>query len=497
MRLSVVIPAYNEAENLTRTLPQLCGDFPVRPDEIIVVDDGSRDDTAAVVQRAAANDARVRLVQLPRNMGKGAAVRAGLAASTSDAVLYTDADLIYHFSDLPRWLTLLEHADVVNGNRRLPDSVFLVPTRLFPYVVKRARIGLLFNAVVRCLLPIRTTDTQSGLKLMRRAVAQRFAASGTVNDFSFDVEFCALLGRWGSRLVDVPVRLDYRDEISRVRLVRDGWRMWCQLWRLRRRLRDVRCEAEPQLTVTADDFGISEPVSRGILEAHTDGLVTATSVMTNMPAAATMVPSLAAHPQLQVGIHLNATAGVPLTSEGQWLADAAGTMSRRHFLWCYIASPRRTGRVLALEWRAQMERLIVWGVKPTHLDSHHHVHIFPGVRRVALALAQRYGIARVRAPLDRDFLCSPTKWPLLWWARTFARMARQVGIAVADHFCGGRLLTATDKTAALQALLSALAPGHTELYCHPGHADPALPDPYRDGRVAELAALKAAKSAAV
>lgn len=493
MRLSIVIPAYNEAENLARTLPLLSGDFPVRPEEIIVVDDGSRDATAAVVRSAAARDARVRLVQLPRNMGKGAAVRAGLAAATSEAVLYTDADLVYHFGDLAQWLARLSEVDVVNGNRRLPDSVFFVPTRLFPYVVKRARIGLLFNALVRRLLPITTTDTQSGLKLMRRVVAQRFAAVGTVNDFSFDVEFCALLGRWGCRVADVPVRLDYRNEISRVRLLRDGWRMWRQLWRIRRRVRRTPREGAQTLTVTADDFGISEPVSRGILEAHTAGIVTATSVLANLPASATMVSQLAACPDLQVGIHLNATLGDPLTPAARWLAGRAGTMSRGRFLWCYLMAPRRTCRVVAAEWGAQLERLIGWGITPTHLDSHHHVHVLPGLGRVAIALAQHYRIARVRAPADPDFLRSVTKLPIYSCARVFARRARAAGLNVTDHFCGGRLLTAQDKTLALHTLLHDLPAGHTELYCHPGHADPALPDPYRTGRAAELAALKGAK----
>lgn len=234
--LSLVIPAYNEAANLMRTLPQVAQLSAAIVQEILIVDDGSTDATADIVRQWTTQDPRVRVHSLERNQGKGAAVKAGLLAATGSLVMYTDADLIYQLADLPAWIAALQDVDIVNGNRRLPDSVFYVPTRMFPYVAKRARLSLLFNRAVRRVLGIATTDTQSGMKLFRAPVAQRIAAAAIENGFAFDVEFFALAHVWGYRVRDVPVQLQYRNEVSSVRFARDGWRMAKAVWHIWRRM---------------------------------------------------------------------------------------------------------------------------------------------------------------------------------------------------------------------------------------------------------------------
>ncbi|MBI2346420.1 MAG: ChbG/HpnK family deacetylase [Deltaproteobacteria bacterium] len=489
--VSVIIPAHNEAVNLRRTLPFLLDFTPVRFAEIVVVDDGSSDETARVVEGFALKDARVRLVQFPRNRGKGAAVKAGLLAATSEVLFYTDADLIYQLHDLPTWVELLRSADIVNGNRRLPDSVFNVPTRYFPYVVKRARLGLIFNAFVRRVLPVGTTDTQSGLKLFRREAAHRLARATVENHFAFDVELFAWAARFGCRIAEVPVRLDYRDEVTRVKLLRDGWQMFLAVWAIRRR---VRRAGNPRIVlVTADDFGLSAKVSTGIIEACRHGAVKAVSVMTNFPDTVVTLPALRAVSEVAIGVHLSATAGAPLTTEGRFLAKRSGRFSRREFLWRYLTSPRRTVMGLRAEWTAQIEALRAAGVTPAHLDSHHHVHLLPGLQRCVLDLALRFNIPRVRASHDPAFLRSPATVCIYLLARFFARRARRHRLLVADHFRGNLLMRARDKQAALERIMRSLPGGMTEIYCHPGYADPDLNDPYREGRAAELAALGACR----
>lgn len=493
--LSIVLPAYNEEKNLARSLPLLCAYRAVPVHEIIVADDGSSDGTAKLVQEFAARDPRVRLVSLPRNRGKGAAIKAGLESATGSAILYTDADLIYRLDDIPRWLERLADCDVINGNRRLPDSVFHVPTALFPYVYRRARLGLWFNAGVRAILPVATTDTQSGFKLLRAEVAKRFAAHSVVDNFSFDVELFSLLSRWGYRVAELPVRLDYHNEISTVRLLRDGWRMARTIWGIRQRLRTMPISEQIPLLVTADDFGFSPAITEGILRAHTDGIVNATSIMANMPAAAEGAARLRGHSNLAVGVHLTATAGAPLTNAARlWLTNRHGQMSQRRLLWCWLRSPKRTSRVVREEWAAQIHAVQAWGLTPTHLDSHHHVHLWPGLQGVALHLAKEFGVARVRASRDRRFLRSVIRWPYFFAGQIFAWRARFGGLAVTDNFCGYRLFSADDKLHALRHTLNHLRSGTTELYCHPGEFDPHLPDSYRAGRLQELEALTAVEA---
>lgn len=489
--VSLVIPAHNEAENLRRTLPQFRAWQSPAFTEIIIVDDGSRDDTGECVRRSAAEDPRVKLIALPRNTGKGAALKAGILAAASDVIFYTDADLIYDLGALPEWIAHLRRAEVVNGNRRLPDSIFQVPTRLFPYVVKRARLGQLFNWMVRRILPIDTTDTQSGCKLFRREVAHRLAAVAVENHFAFDAELFAVAHGFGFRVVDVPVQLDYRNEISRVRLLRDGWRMLRAVFAIRRRLRHGAIPFAERVIINADDYGFSERVSEGILAAHANGVVNSVSVFANMPAAAVAARRLQEFPGLRVGAHLNGTAGRPLTAGAGALTNRSGEFSRQRFCLGYLFRRRRTLAALAAEWEAQIAQLAAWGLHLRHLDSHHHLHLLPGVGAIAIALARKAGIPRIRASHDPRFLRSPRTWILYWLGRGFARRARSQGLIVADHFRGAGLMAATDKEQAFAKILRHLPIGVTEIYCHPGYTDATLPDSYREGRVAELQALTA------
>ena len=225
--LSIVIPAYNEAERLPTTLAQL-GSF-LRGEgytaEIVVVDDGSIDGTAAVVRQAVA-DTPVRLIVAPHR-GKGAAVRRGMLAATGEIRLMCDADLSMPAYELPKLLAALAAgADVAlatregAGARRIDE----------PYL--RHLMGRVFNALVRLLAVPGLHDTQCGFKAFTAASAEALFTRATVDGFGFDVEVLYLARKRGLRLAEVPIAW-YFQPSSRVSPLRDTMRMIRDLLRVR------------------------------------------------------------------------------------------------------------------------------------------------------------------------------------------------------------------------------------------------------------------------
>jgi dolichyl-phosphate beta-glucosyltransferase len=234
--LSVVIPAYDEERRLPVTLRTVIAHLSVRgrPFEIVVADDGSRDDTAHI---ASAAGAEARVLRLPHR-GKGAAVRAGVLAASGDLLLVTDADLSTPIAELDLLVAALDRCDVAIGSRNVAGARVTVPQRL-----DRRLMGRAFNLLVRVLLLPGLRDTQCGVKLFRReaalAVFQRCRSDG----FAFDVEVLALARRLGYRVAEVPVEWRNSPD-SRVRPLLDVPRMFLELLTIRR-----RCRAERRLWV--------------------------------------------------------------------------------------------------------------------------------------------------------------------------------------------------------------------------------------------------------
>jgi len=207
--------------------------------EIVVVDDGSRDATAALVERFESTN--LRLVRMPENRGKGAALRAGVAASRGRAVLLSDVDLSTPIREVDRLGARLAEADVVLGSRAQPDSRIVLHQPFW-----RELAGKGFNLAIRVLGVRGFRDTQCGFKLLRGEVARRLFAEMTVDRFAYDVELVLLAQRRGYRVIEVGV--EWRnDPGSRVRLVRDGVRMLVDVARIRRRIAalDRRGEEPP------------------------------------------------------------------------------------------------------------------------------------------------------------------------------------------------------------------------------------------------------------
>jgi glycosyltransferase involved in cell wall biosynthesis len=238
-RLSIVIPAYNESARLPDTLARLGHILPAADAEIVVVDDGSSDGTAAAARGADTGSIPLEVLELPANEGKGAAVRAGVAATRGDVVLYMDADLATDVTQLDEFLGQLEQADVVVGSRAVPGAVVMNSTLL------RRVMGRTFNRFVRVLTRLDVHDSQCGFKAFRGDIGRIVLSLSTVNGFAFDPEVLMIANMLDQRIVEVPVRWTAVDGSS-VRPVRDsvvtGGALLAVVVRLRRR----RVQADAQ-----------------------------------------------------------------------------------------------------------------------------------------------------------------------------------------------------------------------------------------------------------
>jgi glycosyltransferase involved in cell wall biosynthesis len=219
--VSIIVPCFNEGHRLDATLGTLASWF-AAPPEIVVVDDGSSDDTLERARARAARDAHVRVSTLSRNRGKGAAIRAAVPLATGSRVVILDADLAFDRESVLAVIQALDHSDMAVGNRRHHDSRYAVPVRLFGFLYRRHLVGLAFNLVIRSLFPIRSRDTQCGLKGFRRDALLRLGASLSIDGFAVDVEMILVAQALGLRVTDVPVRVTYLSALSSVRLARSA-----------------------------------------------------------------------------------------------------------------------------------------------------------------------------------------------------------------------------------------------------------------------------------
>ncbi len=226
-RLSLVIPAYNEAGRLSAGLSQLLDGLPADDTEILVVDDGSTDDTAKVARRQLASWPQHSVVSLARNSGKGAAVRAGVVRARGDVIAFVDADMETDPRDLGALVGTLKDNDVAVGSRTLDGS--LVHERSS----HRAMMTRTFGIVVATLMHLPMSDTQCGFKAFKGSIAKLLFHGSRVDRYAFDVEVLNLAARLGLRTQEVPVRWSEVDG-SHIRPFRDAVQMLADVARTRR-----------------------------------------------------------------------------------------------------------------------------------------------------------------------------------------------------------------------------------------------------------------------
>ncbi|MBI3668561.1 MAG: ChbG/HpnK family deacetylase [Acidobacteria bacterium] len=248
-----------------------------------------------------------------------------------------------------------------------------------------------------------------------------------------------------------------------------------------------------RLVVNADDFGLTEGVNRGIVEAHERGILTSATLLANGEAFESAVALAQRAASLGVGVHLNLTDGRPVS-------DTAAVPSLVNAPGCFWGRPGRlavrllSGKIrlaeVERELRAQIEKVCQAGVVVTHLDGHMHVHMLPAIFPIAIRLARACGIPAMRLPVERR----AGLWSLLrrngsarstilkqhlgaravaGLASRFGKRLREARLAYPSHFYG---LTQTGflDAASLSAILMNLPEGTSELMCHPGYADRAL-----------------------
>jgi hypothetical protein len=234
--LSLVVPTFNESGRLAEGLDRLRraaaeGAVDLDSTELVLVDDGSSDDTRTRADALAATFPVARVVPLVRNHGKGAAVRAGVLAATGDKVAFADADMAIDPTHLPALLEALDRVPVAVGSRSVHGRVDY-GTRL------RTDAGRAFNLVVRGIGGVQLTDTQCGFKGFRRGPGVLLALLLTTDGYAFDVELLWLASRLGLDVEVVPVTwLDVPG--SSVRVVHDSARMLVDVAASRRRRRVV------------------------------------------------------------------------------------------------------------------------------------------------------------------------------------------------------------------------------------------------------------------
>ena len=223
--LSVIIPAYNEAARLGKTLRAVV-DYLAQnaPDgEVIVVDDGSSDNTADLARQVFKDSKNLRtsVISYKSNLGKGRAVRLGLLAARSDVALFSDADLSTPITEAPKLVDpiLSGQFDLTFGSRALDRELIGVHQSW-----RREQGGRVFNLVVRLATGMPFWDTQCGFKAFRMSVCRPLIEAATVDRFGFDVELLYLAFRAGLKLKEIPVRWDH-NEGSKVTLFSDSFKM--------------------------------------------------------------------------------------------------------------------------------------------------------------------------------------------------------------------------------------------------------------------------------
>jgi dolichyl-phosphate beta-glucosyltransferase len=243
--LSIIVPAYNEAEGIESSLGTILAFARscARPADVILVDDGSTDATVERVEafqaRLTPQDPPVQLVRQGANRGKGAAVRSGFDRARGDIVLFTDADLSAPIDEALRLIRPIEEGtcDVAIGSRAVDPSMIGTPQG----AVRRGT-GRVFNLMVRCITGLHLCDTQCGFKAFRRTAIAPIFALQRVERFAFDVELLYLAAKFGLKVLELPVHWNHVHD-SRVRLLRDGSRMFRDLCRIR--FNDCRGSYQP------------------------------------------------------------------------------------------------------------------------------------------------------------------------------------------------------------------------------------------------------------
>ncbi len=227
--LSIVIPSFNEELRLPASLEKIASYIRAqRPNsEVLVVDDGSTDRTAAVVESWRDRIPQLRVIPNGKNRGKGFSVQHGSLEARGDVVLFTDADLSAPIEETEKLLAALSSYDVAIGSRAVDRNLIEVHESVF-----REFAGIIFNKIVRTILRLPFVDTQCGFKAFRRERCRIIFEQQTIERFGFDPELLYLARHHGLSIKEVPVRWAH-SPATKVSMMRDSVQMFMDVFVIR------------------------------------------------------------------------------------------------------------------------------------------------------------------------------------------------------------------------------------------------------------------------
>lgn len=226
--ISFVLPAFNEGEHIEESLKRLDSKFSndYLKHEIVVVDDGSVDDTRLKAWKYAKRNGHVKIIAYNHNVGKGFAVKTGFLGTAGDAVVLLDSDLDIEIKQINLYIQALRFGDIVIGSKYHPESV--VGTSLLRRFLSRG-----FNILTKLLTGVKISDTQVGIKAIRRDVFLGIFKNLSVKRYAYDVELLVLANLYGLKVIELPVRLKIRDKLT----ITEIWHMLLDLLGIAYRLR--------------------------------------------------------------------------------------------------------------------------------------------------------------------------------------------------------------------------------------------------------------------
>ncbi len=230
-QLSLIMPAYNEGrtiEEVVYGVDNVVREMGLRY-ELIIVDDGSVDNTRMKVDNYARNNGHVKVVGYNDNVGKGFALKTGFSHAIGDMVVFMDSDVDINPKQIAYYVEALKGADVVVASKWHPQSK--VDTPLIRRILSHG-----FNVLVKLLVGLRLSDTQTGLKAIRRNVFLSVFPRLTVKRYAFDVEMLVLTNLLGLKVVELPINIRIRNLLC----LQEVWRMFLDLLGITYRLRVVR-----------------------------------------------------------------------------------------------------------------------------------------------------------------------------------------------------------------------------------------------------------------
>ena len=236
MEISIIIPAYNEEKRIISTLNKIL-DFLNNKSwnsEIIVVDDGSNDNT--IKEISSINDNKISILRNKENKGKGYSVKQGVLNAKYNLVLFSDADLSTPIEELDKMVALANKYNIVIASRNLPDSNIVIKQ---PFM--RRFLGNIFPYFIRVFVIKGIKDTQCGFKLFQRKVATDIFSRITIDRFCFDVEVLYLAKKLGYSIKEVPVKW-YNSGASKVHIIKDSFNMFYSVFLIIFRHRKINKE---------------------------------------------------------------------------------------------------------------------------------------------------------------------------------------------------------------------------------------------------------------